>query len=158
MTRRQVSGAAPPVRIAEEALALAERTCQAAGEAWTTPRRRAYELLLQAEAPRRAYDLIAAFAPGRRAVSPATVYRALEFLIATGLAHRIECGNTFVACATPGAPHTAAFLICERCGRAHEFMIPESADALQAARTRGFATHTITLELKGRCPECSPSD
>lgn len=59
------------------ALAAAEVRCRTAGEAWTPPRRRIYELLLAAGAPRTAYELMEGYKKGRRHAAPPTVYRAL---------------------------------------------------------------------------------
>jgi len=47
-----------------------------------------------------------------------TVYRALDFLVRLGLAHRIESQNAFVACDVGACARSTIFLICERCGRA----------------------------------------
>ena len=55
------------------------------------------ELLLEADGPLKAYDLIAAFGEGGEPAKPPTVYRALEFLERLGFAHRIESLNAYVA-------------------------------------------------------------
>ena len=46
---------------------------------------------------------------------PPVAYRALDFLVANGFAHKIERLNAFIACAHPGAAHAPAFLICRAC-------------------------------------------
>lgn len=83
-------------------LIAAQAQCEAAGERWTAPRARTYELLVGTEHPVRAYDLRARFGPSRRAAKPATVYRALAFLLGLGLVHWVESRNLFVACTRPG--------------------------------------------------------
>ena len=53
--------------------------------------------------------------------APITIYRALDFLLAQGLVHRIESRNAFVACVhkhDSGDP--IVFLLCERCGAVGE--------------------------------------
>lgn len=87
-----------------DALAAAQARCAAAGERSTAPRARVLELLLEAGAPVRAYELVAAFAPGAY-THPPTVYRALDFLAAQGLAHHLETQNRYLACAAPGPRH-----------------------------------------------------
>jgi Fur family transcriptional regulator, zinc uptake regulator len=76
----------------------AEQICMRLGVRFTSPRKRVLELLSQSPTPLKAYDLIAAAGPEGEAVKPPTVYRALEFLCAAGLVHRIEQDATFVAC------------------------------------------------------------
>ena len=101
----------------QRALGLAETRCLENQERLTAPRRRVLELLLEAHAPLKAYDLIAVFGQTGAPAKPPTVYRALEFLERLGFAHRIESLNAYVPCRLEGeAPHSAAFLICDCCG------------------------------------------
>ncbi|MFL5296441.1 MAG: Fur family transcriptional regulator [Phenylobacterium sp.] len=135
------------------ALAAAERRCAAVEERLTGPRRRVLELLLEAGHPLKAYDLIGAFGEGGEAAKPPTVYRALEFLERLGFAHRIESLNAYVSCRLEGDGHAAAFLICDCCGAAEEFE-PDFAPGVAAAKARGYAVSTVTLEARGLCPAC----
>lgn len=135
------------------ALVLAESRCERSQERLTSPRRRVLELLLEADAPLKAYDLIAAYGEAGAPAKPPTVYRALEFLERLGFAHRIESLNAYVPCRLTGDPHSAAFLICDCCGAAEEFE-PDFAAELAAAETRGYEIRTVTLEARGLCPAC----
>jgi Fur family zinc uptake transcriptional regulator len=96
----------------------------------------------------------------RQAVSPPTVYRALDFLARQGLVHRIERLYAFVACAVAARDggvhdHVHQFLVCRRCGRADELQDSAVASALsRAAGQAGFATHRATVELEGECACC----
>ena len=148
-------GAHPGLRgqTLQRALATAEERCLESQERLTAPRRRVLELLLEAHAPLKAYDLIAAFGEGGAPAKPPTVYRALEFLERLGFAHRIESLNAYVPCRLSEAPHAAAFLICVCCGAAEEFE-PDFAAQLHAAEHRGYAVRTVTLEARGLCPAC----
>jgi Fur family zinc uptake transcriptional regulator len=137
----------------EHALGLAEMHCLESQERLTAPRRRVLELLLQADAPLKAYDLIAVFGQGGAPAKPPTVYRALEFLERLGFAHRIESLNAYVPCRLDGAGHAAAFLICDCCGAAEEFE-PDFAPGLEAAKAKGYAVASVTLEARGLCPAC----
>jgi Fur family zinc uptake transcriptional regulator len=136
-----------------KALGLAEARCADRQERLTPPRRRVLELLLEAPAPLKAYDLIAAYGEDGEPAKPPTVYRALEFLERLGFAHRIESLNAYVPCRLTAAAHSAAFLICDCCGAAEEFD-PDFAAQLAAAETRGYAVYSITLEARGRCAAC----
>ena len=135
------------------ALGSAERRCAATQERLTQPRKRVLELLLEADAPLKAYDLIAAFGAGGEPAKPPTVYRALDFLERLGFAHRIESLNAYVPCRRDGESHRAAFLICDCCGAAQEFE-PDFTAQLTAAAAAGYAVETITLEARGLCPAC----
>ena len=136
-----------------KALGAAEVRCVETQERLTPPRRRVLELLLTAEAPQKAYDLIAAFGEAGAPAKPPTVYRALELLERQGFAHRIESLNAYVACRLEGQGHAAAFLICDCCGAAEEFE-PDFAPGLAAAQAKGYAVSSVTLEARGLCPAC----
>ena len=143
-------GVSPAV---QDRLTEAASRCRAAGETWTAPRDRVYRLLLEAEVPLGAYDLIDHLSRPGQPVGPPTVYRALEFLLRLGLVHRIESRNAFVACAHPGAPHQAQFAICERCGRAEELTL-DTPEVARASALLGFEVRSALLEVSGLCPAC----
>lgn len=138
------------------ALLAAESRCAETQERLTPPRRRVLELLLEADAPLKAYDLIAAFGEAGEPAKPPTVYRALEFLERLGFAHRIESLNAYVPCRLEGESHRAAFLICDCCGAAQEFE-PDFSAQLAAAKAAGYEVSGITLEARGLCPACRRS-
>lgn len=138
--------------VLDRALGAAEGRCVGARERLTPPRRRVLELLLQADAPLKAYDLIAAFGSQGEPAKPPTVYRALEFLERLGFAHRIESLNAYVPCRLEGG-HAAAFLICDCCGEAQEFE-PDFGQQLLIAQGSGYAVRVITLEARGLCAAC----
>src|SRR5688500_15048414 len=131
-----------------QALGVAEERCASSHERLTAPRRRVLELLLAADAPLKAYDLIAAFGEQGEPAKPPTVYRALEFLERLGFAHRIESLNAYVPCRLDADGHSAAFLICDCCGAAEEFE-PDFTTQLAAAEALGYAVRSVTLEARG---------
>lgn len=135
------------------ALQDAEARCEAAGERFTAPRRRVLEQLLSAGGPVKAYDLIASYAVDGSPVGPPTVYRALEFLEARGLVHRLESLNAFVACRHGPDRHGAAFLICDCCGAAQE-IDPPAQQLGQLGAAQGFQVAAVTLEAHGLCANC----
>ncbi|MBL8773289.1 MAG: transcriptional repressor [Phenylobacterium sp.] len=137
------------------ALTSAEARCAATQERLTAPRRRVLELLLGADAPLKAYDLIAAFGDRGEPAKPPTVYRALEFLERLGFAHRIESLNAYVPCRIEGA-HVAAFLICDCCGEAAEVQPDLAAQVRAMARATGYEVRGVTLEAHGLCAGCRP--
>ncbi|HEX7948036.1 MAG TPA: transcriptional repressor [Phenylobacterium sp.] len=139
----------PDLMARRRALIAAEALCAARGEALNDPGRRVLKALLAAPSPLKAYDLTHALATGGRSAAPPTVYRALKFLIAMGLAHRIESQNAYVACRFPGEPHFAGFHVCERCGAAQEFRL---ADIPAPAGPR--SADRLVFEVLGSCSAC----
>ncbi len=144
----------------ETALATAARLCTKRGARLTPLRRRVLELIWHSHAPGshkpvRAYDLLARLSGKQRPAAPPTVYRALEFLRAQGLIHRIESLNAYVGCMHPEGTHGGQFLICSDCGAAAEVHDPR-VDAAVARRAKelGFAVRRKTIEVEGICPPC----
>ena len=139
------------------ALARAQELCRARGERLTPVRSLVLSALYTDHRPLSAYDLIerlaAADGQKRAAVS---VYRALDFLIAQGLAHRIESRNAFIACPSDHGPEDlVVFMICAQCGGVDEVHAPEIAQALdQIAQRQSFSPKMRMLELTGLCAHC----
>lgn len=136
-------------------LARAEALCAARGARLTPTRRRVLELILEAEQPIGAYALLDALREGRRRLGPPSVYRALDFLLANRLIHRIETATAFVACADVEHPHHSQFVICEDCGTAEEIRDEAIVDSLRRlGERRGFAVRHEVIEARGLCPSC----
>jgi len=114
--------------------------------------------LNEADGPLSAYDILDKLrGDGLRA--PLQVYRALDKLVESGLAHRLESLNAFVCCADSqchGDARSAAFAICSGCGRVDEFTDPEVIGRLAGwAEQTGFKLERTTIELRGRCANCT---
>lgn len=136
-------------------IAAAEAACAAVGETLTPLRRRVFELLLDREGPAKAYDLLDEIKPEHAAAKPPTVYRALDFLVRLGLAHRIESQNAFVACDVGACARSTIFLICEKCGGSVEIDSGHAlADVSEAAQKSGFVLKRTVLEAVGLCADC----
>jgi len=145
----------PHVHDRAQHLAQAEAVCVAAGESLTPLRRRVLELLLDEDAPAKAYDLLSKLDTAQGPAKPPTIYRALEFLVRLGLAHRIESLNAFIACEIGACARATIFLICDRCGAAEEFDAGHAlVDVREAAQRDGFEIHSTTIEAHGVCRAC----
>jgi Fur family zinc uptake transcriptional regulator len=141
------------------ALDRAARLCARRGVRLTPLRRRVLELVWRGHAPVGAYDILALLSAETGPVAPPTVYRALEFLQAHGLVHRIESLNAYFGCERPDAAHGGQFLLCTECGAAAELDRGDIADAARRAAERlGFVVERQTIELRGRCPRCREND
>lgn len=138
-----------------DCLDIANRICTDHGVRLTPQRARVLELLRDAPRPLKAYDLLPALGEPGRPAKPPTAYRALDFLVEHGLAHRIESLNAYVACDHAGADHPATFLICDRCGAVTESHLHEPVVGLTAAAARlGFRMDRVAIEAHGLCRDC----
>lgn len=137
----------------------ADGICARRGARLTDLRRLVLGLILAAPAPVGAYDLLDRLRGHRRGAAPPTVYRALDFLMAQGLIHRVERLSAFVGCvAHDEHAHAAQFLICRDCGRVTELDDHGVTDALaEAAARAGFTIAGATVEAEGRCAVCVPA-
>lgn len=141
----------------ERRLVAASSSCTHEGARLTDLRRDVYKLILETDGPIGAYRLLDRLKETRRGAAPPTVYRALEFLLAHGLIHRVERLNAYVACDDAGHPdHAVQFLICRSCGGVNEVEDQGIADALrQVADAQGFTPGQATVELEGTCATCA---
>ena len=139
----------------ERALGRAQRLCAAHGGRLTPVRRRVLELILGADQPIGAYALLAALHGERGKLGPPTVYRALDFLLAHKLIHKIESVSAFVACDDVEHPHESQFMICDDCGATAEIQDDAIVASLRRlGEDRGFAVARQVIEARGLCPAC----
>ncbi len=139
------------------ALENAASACLARGARLTPIRRRVLETLLGTHKPLGAYEIAGALGgENGRYVAPITIYRALDFLMEQGFAHRLESRNAFVACPhAHGEEDLIVFLICETCGGVDETSPTAVRKALDAvAREAGFAPRARVIEVAGTCSHC----
>ena len=102
-----------------------------------------------------AYAVVEALKDEGRDAKPPTVYRALEFLMAQGLIHRIERLNAYIGCSHPGADHFGQFLLCRDCGALAELDDTSISSVVgRRAGLRGFAVERLIVEVEGLCPAC----
>ena len=140
---------------AQDALARAEALTTASGARLTPVRRRVLEILLEQHRAMGAYDVLQRLAADGFGNQPPVAYRALEFLVEQGLAHRIQRLNAFTACAHMGEEHAPAFLICRTCHTVAEAEAQGARQSLEAEAARaGFHVERTTIEALGLCPNC----
>jgi Fur family transcriptional regulator, zinc uptake regulator len=143
-------------RCTADALDHAEHVCAQRAQKFTPLRRQVLRALLSSHRPLGAYEIIEELARAAPRPAPITVYRALDFLMANGLVHRIESRNAYLACAHDhDSTALVAFLICERCGAVGEIPAASIADSLRAAAgALGFASKLSVVEITGTCAHC----
>ncbi|GLO72531.1 ABC transporter ATP-binding protein [Phaeobacter inhibens] len=142
-----------------DGIAVADAHCRANGLQFTPVRRRVLEILLQAHRAMGAYDLLDILRGEGLGSQPPIAYRALDFLVKNGFAHKIERLNAFVACSHPGDDHAPVFMICRTCNAVAEAPSQTSNGRLgAAAREAGFLIERTVMEAEGLCPKCQVGD
>lgn len=138
------------------ALEAAERLCAERGERMTPHRRHTLKVLLEAERPLGAYDVLERLTHYGVAGQPPVAYRALEFLMDQGFVHKLRETKRFLACHHPDERHGVGFLVCRECGQVDEVRVDPKRGAFgRAARAAGFTIERTVLEAEGVCARCS---
>ncbi|MDR1976784.1 MAG: transcriptional repressor, partial [Campylobacteraceae bacterium] len=139
-------------------LHLAENLCADHGAQLTLLRRKVLEILLNAKTPLKAYDIIELMRDEGKRVTPATIYRVLEFLSDQGLVHKINALSAYAPCVNPygGERHSLVMFVCSKCKKVEEI----DDDALnQSMRARldqlGFSWQKGSVEIEGECKTCT---
>jgi len=143
-------------------LASAEQHCREQGVRMTSQRRQVMALLLAQSGPQSAYQLLDQFkAQYQSNAQPPTIYRALEFLVQQGLAHRLSSTNQYLACDHITCHHGhqgTVFLLCDDCGAVQETPMAGAAisELQHTLSSLGFvAQQNPLLEVHGRCANCN---
>ena len=137
-------------------IARAERACERRGSRLTGQRRDVLACVARGHSAVGAYAIIERMSEHGSRPAPITIYRALDFLLAHGLVHKIESRNAFVACSLAHDDQPAALLICETCGAVAELEIPEIFQSIfSAAEARGFHPARTLVEMSGFCDPCA---
>ena len=133
----------------------AERTCVGRGSKLTGQRRDVLACVAQSHAAAGAYDIIERMAAKGPRPAPITIYRALDFLMAHGLIHKVESRNAFVACSHAHDGEPAALMVCTGCGTVAELDATEAfATLAMAAGIAGFRPERTVIEMNGQCRRC----
>lgn len=142
----------------DKAIHTAEQLCAERGVRLTPIRRKVLELIWGSHQAVKAYDLLDRIRPLEQAAKPATVYRALEFLLEQGLIHRVESLNAFIGCSCAERPHEQLLLICVQCQEVEERPGLAVMEALaRELEQASFAIHRKAIEIHGVCAHCVSS-
>ena len=148
----------------------ADTLCARRGLRLTRVRRMVLEFLLNAKVPVKAYDILDALrSSAPKALTPASIYRALDYLLQEGLVHKVGTLNAYVACAETGTQtcaetgtatcnkrHAPVFmLVCPGCRKSREISDPGLYQTIfSTMQQQGFRLQGDTVELTGICPGC----
>jgi Fur family ferric uptake transcriptional regulator len=120
----------------------------------TRPRRMILEILLAANRPQTADEIVSAM--GKVCPNRVTVYRTLESMVSGGLVHRafVEERSQHYELADRCTEHQChPHFVCSDCGRTsclHDVSVP-----MATSTPAGFVIHRQQIKLEGLCPECA---
>ena len=142
----------------DKAIQTADKLCAERGVQLTPVRLKVLELIWESHRAVKAYDLLDKLKPLQHSAKPATVYRALDFLLEQGLIHRVESLNAFIGCSCAERPHEQLLLFCVKCHEVEErpgVMVMEAlAREIEQA---DFTAHRKAIEIQGICQYCQDS-
>ena len=140
----------------EKNIQEAEQYCQENGLNFTPVRRKVLEILLQKNTAIGAYEILDLLREAGFKNQPPVAYRALDFLVQNGFAHKIEQLNSFIGCTHPGKDHSPAFMICRNCDSvSEEEALIRNFSVSQIASKAGFTVEKAVIEARGLCHSCA---
>ena len=119
----------------------------------TGPRRMILEILLAANRPQTADEIVSAM--GKVCPNRVTVYRTLESMVSVGLVHRafVEERSQHYELADRCTEHQChPHFVCTDCGRTsclHDVSVP-----MATSPPAGFVIYRQQIRLEGLCPTC----
>ncbi len=135
----------------EELIEGAAEEAQEMGKSLTAIRKHVLLLLLNAERPLTAYEVLESL-KGVGSISPPTAYRALDFLIHLGYVQRVETLNAYIALGRGPSDMPVTLFVCESCGQAKEIDTPGAVEALMdSVKEEGLVAKQVALEVRGAC-------
>ena len=138
-----------------EALHEADRVCAKKGLRFTTLRRKVLRLIWNNHGPAKAYAILDQLNRENASAKPSTVYRTLDFLMSTGLIHKVNSLNAYVGCSHPLRHNECYFLICKKCDEIQECCDRGLSQAITETTNKNkFNANGVTLEITGECLEC----
>lgn len=139
----------------QTAIEIAEAKCSSSGLRFTPVRRKTLEILLEEHRAIGAYDLLQKLSEAGFGSQPPVAYRAIDFLVTNGFAHKVEKLNAFIACNRPGASHSPTFMICHTCQLVVEGISGQVSNMLgKSAEKIGFKVEKSVIEVEGICASC----
>lgn len=143
----------------KHALQAAESICLTRNIRLTPARKRVLELICASHQAIGAYQLLDQLRQEAHTAKPATIYRALDFLMDAGLVHKVESLNAYIGCLSAEQDHHSAILICDHCHNAYEIDARHCYYNLyEKSKLLDFRPSQLILELHGTCMECSSNN
>ena len=140
----------------EKNIQEAEQYCKENGLNFTPVQRKVLEILLNKNTAIGAYEILDLLREAGFKNQPPVAYRALDFLVQNGFAHKIEQLNSFIGCTHPGKDHSPAFMICRNCDSvSEEEALTRNFSVSQIASKAGFTVEKAVIEARGLCHSCA---
>ena len=140
----------------EKNIQEAEQYCKENGLNFTPVRRKVLEILLHKNTAIGAYEILDLLREAGFKNQPPVAYRALDFLVQNGFAHKIEQLNSFIGCTHPGKDNSPAFMICRKCDSvSEEEALTRNFSVSQIASKAGFTVEKAVIEARGLCHSCT---
>jgi Fur family ferric uptake transcriptional regulator len=120
----------------------------------TEPRRMILEILLAANRPQTADEIVSAM--GKTCPNRVTVYRTLESMVSGGVVHRafVEERSQHYELADRCTEHQChPHFVCTDCGQTH--CLTQVSVPMATSPPAGFVIHRQQVRLEGLCPECA---
>ena len=139
----------------QQILAGAIAICEQKNVRFTKARQMIFELIVKAQVPVKAYDVLDSVKERDKSAKPPTVYRAIDFLMECGLIHKIHRLNAYVSCSHPSRHKECYFLICSKCNGLTECCSKEIDTVItDTAAKAGFSLRNVSMEMTGICQHC----
>jgi len=129
----------------ENLIGKAKTFCEQQGARFTPQREKVYQIMLIKNRPMGAYELLDNLKETEDSAKPATIYRALDFLLDFGLVHKLESTNSFVAC-----HHFGDVAEIQSTGI--------EGKLIEQAKGHGFLISKQTIEAHGLCSDCQQAE
>lgn len=143
----------------EKAMHTAVQLCNQRGVRFTPIRREVLELIWESHRAVKAYDLLDRIKPKAGTAKPATVYRALDFLLEQGLIHKVESLNAFIGCSFSDRQHEQLLLTCVKCHEVEERPGERVMEAIaKELEQASFTIQRKAIEIHGICGRCAPTE
>lgn len=126
----------------------------------TDKRRNILLVMLQAEVPLSAYDIVDRYKTNfGETLAAMSAYPMLHALMEANLVHKLETTNQYMACSHITCEHEheiPQFLICDRCHVAKEVGVRKQvmSELKASIEKTGFTLSNQQLELHGLCVNC----
>lgn len=124
----------------------------------TKIRKVVYETIVNEQSPIKAYDIIERLRSIDLKLTPATIYRSLDYLIENKLIHKINALNAYVSCTCDDHDlehQTTLMLICSKCHKTQEILDPDLCNMISSHINQlGMKLEHNCIEIQGLCKDC----
>jgi Fur family zinc uptake transcriptional regulator len=139
-----------------DSLDKAQEVCDKNKVRFTNLRKKIFTIILQTHQACKAYDVLSILQKEDPSAKPATIYRALDFLLEYGLIHKLHISNSYVSCRHSAEHDKSIFLICKKCNIVQEYCDIEIANKLaEISKNNKFTIQEAAIEFSGVCNICS---